>query len=126
MSLEWQEWTPPAPVELHSPQMVWLNETVFACNDLSLSRSGKLFSVRPGIDSEWSAMITPSHSSGLVVHDSQLLLVGGFIGGSRTKQIFTLKDKKFFEELPPMIESVVSPAVVSYRSMLFVAVCCCK
>jgi len=83
-------------------------------------RPGKLYSVRLGIDSEWSAMTTPSHRSGLVVHDSQLLLVGGLIGESTAKKIFTLKDKKFNVILPPMIEGVESPSVVSYRSMLFV------
>ena len=60
----------------------------------------------------------PYHDSGLVIIDGELTAVGGasrgfFSGYSPSDKLFTLRQRKWVEEYPPMKTAQYSPAVVS-------------
>ena len=83
-----------------------------------------LYSFKPGVDSTWTVTDTPTSYYTLVVHDSELLLVGGKEYPATheiTNKVFTMRYGQFVEALPPMIESRESPSAVSSGSSLVVA-----
>ncbi len=82
-----------------------------------------LYSFKPGVDSTWTVTHTPTNYYTLVVHDSELLLVGGreYPTGEITNKVFTMRDGQFVEVLPPMKERRRSPFAVSSGSALVVA-----
>ncbi len=59
----------------------------------------------------------------LVVHDSELLLVGGreYTTKEITNKVFTMRDGRFVETLPPLKKIRNSPSAVSSGSALVVA-----
>ncbi len=71
----------------------------------------------------WTVTNTPTAYYTLVVHDSELLLVGGRECSTEetTNKVFTMRDGQFVEILPPMEESRESPSAVSSGSALVVA-----
>jgi len=110
-------------------QSVWLNDTLFVggghSDSESLRDEARLYLFKPGFDTEWSSIDTPTRRFGLVLHNCQLLLVGGrkYNSGELTSQIFTLRSWNFVEtpDLPPITERRSSSAVVSDGSALIVA-----
>ncbi len=82
-----------------------------------------LYSFKPGVDSTWTVTDTPTYRYTLVVHDSELLLVGGYEGATHviTNEVFTMRDGQFVETLPPMKERRSSPSAVSSGPALVVA-----
>ncbi len=82
-----------------------------------------LYSFKPGVDSTWTVTATPTYWYTLVVHDSELLLVGGreYLTVEVTNKVFTMRDGQFVEVLPPMKEIRSSPSAVSSGSALVVA-----
>ena len=63
---------------------------------------------------KWEELPSCPHSeSGLVIIDGKLTAVGGLDGSLRTNKLFTLRQKKWVEEFPPMNTARSSPAVVS-------------
>ena len=125
-SLEWEEW-PSLPVEMSGAISVYLNGTLYfgggSTNEPGLRAEASMYSFKPGVDSTWTVTDTPTYWYTLVVHDSELLLVGGceYHTGETTKKIFTMKNGEFVEALPPMIESRDLPSAVSSGSSLVVA-----
>ncbi len=124
-SLEWEQW-PPLPVDMMYASSVYLNGTLYvgggiASNDMRAEAS--LYSFKPGVDSTWTVIDTPSYYYALVAHDSELLLVGGRECATHeiTNKVFTMRDGQFVETLPPMKESRRSPSAVSSGSALVVA-----
>ena len=83
----------------------------------------RLYSFRPGVDSAWTVINTPTRCYALTEHDSQLLLVGGEEYPPRhlTNKVFTQRGGKFVETLPPMREKRYRPSAVSSESILVVA-----
>ena len=83
----------------------------------------RLSSFRPGVDSTWTVTDTPTYRYALTEHESQLLLVGGYVypSGEKTNKVFTLRDGEFVETLPPMREKRYRPSAVSSGSELVVA-----
>ena len=55
----------------------------------------------------------PYCDSGLVIIDGKLTAVGGYDGSHRINKLFTLLQKKWVEEYPPMNTACSSPAVIS-------------
>ncbi len=119
--LEWEEW-PPLPVVMSDACSVYLNGTLYIGGGIDAA----LYSFKPGVDSTWTVTDTPTFWYTLVVHDSELLLVGGYeypagettnkvggreylIGGEITNKVFTMRDGQFVEILPPMKERRRSP-----------------
>ena len=83
-----------------------------------------LYSFKPGVDSTWTVVTDiPTTEYTLVVHDSELLLVGGYDYSTEeiTNKVFTMRDGQFVEVLPPMKERRVLPSAVSSGSALVVA-----
>ena len=82
-----------------------------------------LYSFKPGVDSTWTMTDTPTYWYTLVVHDSELLLVGGCEcpTGEATNKVFTMRDGQFVEVLPPMKEKRRFLSAVSSGSALVVA-----
>ena len=67
---------------------------------------------------QWSRKELPScpcENSGLVIIDGELTAVGGYIysSGRLSNKLFTLRQRKWVEEYPPMKIAQTSPAVVS-------------
>ncbi len=125
-SLEWEEW-PSLPVGMHSTHSVYLNGTLYV-GEGSTDESGwraeaSLYSFKPGVDSTWTVTETPTYWYTLVVHDSELLLVGGceYHTEEITNKVFTNRDGQFVEALPPMKETRRSSSAVSSGSALVVA-----
>ena len=89
----------------------------------SWKADAKLYSIKPGVDSTWTVTDTPTFSYALVVHDSNLLLVGGveYHSVEVTNKIFAMKSEAFIEVLPRMNEKRESPSAVSSGSALVVA-----
>ena len=83
----------------------------------------RLYSFRPGVDSAWTVINTPTRCYAPTEYDSQLLLVGGYEYPSRqlTNKVFTLRNGEFVEALPPMREKRCRSSVVSHESILVVA-----
>ena len=83
----------------------------------------RLYSFRPGVDSAWTVINTPTYRYALTEYDSQLLLVGGreYPSGLFTNKVFTLRDGEFVETLPPMRGKRSRSSVVSSESILAVA-----
>ena len=108
-----------------SASSVYLNGTLYvegkSTTDLRVEAS--LYSFKPGVDSTWTVTDTPTYWYTLVVHDSELLLVGGYEGATHeaTNKVFTMRDGQFVEVLPPMKERRDSPSAVSSGSVLIVA-----
>ncbi len=125
-SLEWVEW-PPLPVGMNNVQSVWLNGAVHAGGGslivTDLRTEARLYSLRPGVDSEWTVTDTPTYYYALAVRNSELLLVGGSEYPTReiTNKVLTMRDGEFFESLPLMNEKRYSPSAVSNGSALVVA-----
>ncbi len=123
-SLEWEKW-PPLPVSMNYACSVCLNGTVYLGGRTTIRRpEAVLYSFKPGVDSTWTVTATPTYYYTLVVHDSELLLVGGCeypIGGEITNKVFTMRDGQFVEALPPMKERRRSSSAVSSGSALVVA-----
>ena len=127
-SLEWEEW-PSLPVGMSDASSVYLNGTLYfgggeyTTNDIDLRVEASLYSFKPRIDSTWTVTDTPTFGYTLVVHDSELLLVGGceYSTGEVTNKIFTMANGQFVETLPPMKERRSSPSAVSSESALVVA-----
>ena len=125
-SLEWEEW-PSLPVGMNDSRSVYLNGTLYVgggfTSEPDWEADASLYSFTPGVDSTWTVTDTPTSYYTLVVHDSELLLVGGVEYHTReiTNKVFTMRDGEFVEALPPMIESRESPSAVSSGSALFVA-----
>ena len=125
-SLEWEEW-PPLPVGMSDACSVFLNGTLYVgggtTTQVGLRAEAALYSFKPGVDSTWTVTDTPTSYYTLVVHDSELLLVGGceYPTGEVTNKVFTMRDGQFVETLPPMKERRSSPSAVSSGSALIVA-----
>ena len=106
---------------------VYLNGTLYvggeSTNEPGLRAEALLYSFKPGVDSTWTVTDTPTYRYTLVVHDSELLLVGGheYHTKTMTNKVFTMRDGQFVEALPPMNETRESPSAVSSGSALFVA-----
>ncbi len=79
-SLEWEEW-PSLPVGMSSTHSVYLNGTLYvgggSTDEPGLRAEASLYSFKRGVDSTWTVTDTPTYWYTLVVHDSELLLVGG-------------------------------------------------
>ena len=127
ISLEWEKW-PPLPVKMSGACSVYLNGTLYVgggyADDVpSLKAEATLYSFKPGVDSTWKVIDTPTYWYTLVVHDSELLLVGGreYPSLEITSKVFTVRDGQFVETLPPMKERRRSPLAVSSGSALVVA-----
>ncbi len=120
-TLEWDE-LPFLPVEMSdaSSESVYLNGTLYVGGGPTVA---KLCSLKLGVDTTWTMTDTPTYRSTLVVHDSELLLVGGeeYFTREETNKVFTMRDGQFVETLPPMNESRSSPSAVSSGSALVVA-----
>ncbi len=120
-TLEWDE-LPFLPVEMSdaSSESVYLKGTLYVGGGPTVA---KLCSLKLGVDSSWTMTDTPTYRYTLVVHDSELLLVGGreYFTGEETNKVFTMRDGQFVEILPPMNESRSSPSAVSSGSALVVA-----
>ena len=125
-SLEWEEW-PSLPVRMNDASSVYLNGTLYvgggSASESDWEADASLYSFKPGVDSTWTVTETPTSYYTLVVHDSELLLVGGceYFTGAITNQIFTMRDGEFVEALPLMKEKRESPSAVSSGSALVVA-----
>ncbi len=124
--LEWEEW-PPLPVEMSNARSVYLNGTLYfgggTTSGPRYRADAALYSFKPGVDSTWTVTHTPTYYSAFVVHDSELLLVGGceYPTGEITNKVFTMRDGRFVETLPPMKERRRSLSAVSSGSALVVA-----
>ncbi len=125
-SLEWEEW-PSLPVEMIDASSVCLNGTIYvgggSTNKPGWRAEAALYSFKPGVDTTWTVTDTPTYYYTLVVHDSELLLVGGYEYHTKmiTNKVFTMRDGQFVEALPPMKEIRRSPSAVSSGSALVVA-----
>ncbi len=124
-SLEWEEW-PSLPVEMRDACSVYLNGTLYVGGgntDEGYRAEASLYSFKPGVDSTWTVTDTPTYYYTLVVHDSELLLVGGreYLTEEKTNKVFTMRDGQFVEALPPMKERRESSSAVSSGSGLVVA-----
>ncbi len=125
-SLEWEEW-PPLPVRMSDACSVYLNGTLYTgggiTNEPGWEADAALYSFKPGVDSTWTVTDTPTSYYTLVVHDSELLLVGGweYPKGEVTNKVFTMRDGQFIEVLPPMKERRRFQSAVSSGSALVVA-----
>ena len=63
---------------------------------------------------EWEELpARPYRNSGLVVIDRELTAVGGEDGSYRTNKLYTLRQREWVENYPPMNTACSSPAVVS-------------
>ena len=106
---------------------VYLNGTLYVGGGIAsgsyLSDDAALYSFKPRVDSTWTVTDTPTFGYTLVVHDSELLLVGGceYPTEEVSNKVFTMRDGQFVEALPPMKEKRESPLVVSGGSALVVA-----
>ena len=106
---------------------VYLNGTLYFGGGTAFGpdyrAAAALYSFKPGVDSTWTVTHTPTNYYTLVVHDSELLLVGGreYSTDEVTNKVFTMRDGQFVETLPPMKESRSSPSAVSSGSALVVA-----
>ncbi len=106
---------------------VYLNGTLYIGGGTTISpgfrADAALYSFKPGVDSTWTVTHTPTYCYTLVVHDSELLLVGGreYSTDEVTNKVFTMRDGQFVETLPPMKERRSSPSAVSSGSVLVVA-----
>ena len=124
-SLEWEEW-PSLPVEISDTCSVYLNGTLYVGREITdvtgWEADASLYSFKPGVDSTWIVTDTPTSYYTLVVHNSELLLVGGCecSTGKVTNKVFTMRDGQFVA-LPPMKERRESPSAVSSWSALVVA-----
>ena len=118
---------------MHSANVVCMNGTVIVGGG-SITRAlitvpqrdeARLYSFRPGVDSAWTVINTPTYYYGLVEHNSQLLLVGGYEYPSKqlTNKVFTctLRNGEFVETVPPLKKKRHWPSVFSYKSVLVVA-----
>ncbi len=113
--------------------LVYLNGTLYIGGRTTTELGGgtttdfradaSLYSFKLGVDSTWTVTDTPSFGYTLVVHDSELLLVGGceYSTEKITNKVFTMRDGQFVEVLPPMKERRRSPSAVSSGSALVVA-----
>ena len=129
-SLEWEEW-PSLPVGMIDAHVVCMNGAVIVGGGFTTDAlvavpqrdEARLYSFRPGVDSAWTVINTPTYLYALTEHDSQLLLVGGreYPSGQLTNKVFTLRDGEFVETLPPMREKRCRSSVVSHESILVVA-----
>ena len=122
-SLGWEK-LPSLPVGMINALSVVLNETLYVGGGTTRERSwkagAKLYSIKPGVDSTWTVTDTPTFSYALIVHDSELLLVGGveYRSVEVTNKIFAMRNGKFIEVLPRMNEKRESPSAVSSGSAL--------
>ncbi len=123
-SLEWKEW-PSLPVGMRCANSVYLNGTLYVGGGfIGLKADTSLYSFKPRVDSTWTVVTdTPTYQYTLVVHDSELLLVGGRECATHEtrNKVFTMRDGQFVETLPPMKEQRLSPSAVSSGSALVVA-----
>ena len=129
-SLEWEEW-PCLPAGMVIAQTVFMNGAVIvgggrttgAFLALPQRDEARLYSFRPGVDSAWTVINTPTCRYALTEYDSQLLLVGGieYPSGLYTNKVFTLRNGEFVEALPPMREKRSHSSVVCSESILAVA-----
>ncbi len=124
-SLEWEEW-PSLPVGRERARSVCLNGTIYVggiTDKPGYRANAALYSFKPGVDSTWTVTDTPTYFYALVVHNSELLLVGGYEypTGEITNKVFTMRDGQFVEELPPMRETRRLSSAVSSGSALVVA-----
>ncbi len=116
--LEWEEW-PSLPVGMSSACSVYLNGTLYVGGGFTDERGceddATLYSFKPGVDTTWTVTDTPTYWYTLVVHDSELLLVGGYEYHTReiTNKVLTMRGGQFVEALPPMKESRESPSAAS-------------
>ncbi len=103
---------------------VYLNGTLYVgggfTDEPGYRPHSSLYSFKPGVDSTWTVTDTPTDWYTLVVHDSELLLVGGCEYLSANK-VFTMRNGQFVEALPPMKERRQSSSAVSSGSALVVA-----
>ena len=106
---------------------VYLNGTLYVgggtTTEPGYRAEASLYSFKPGVDSTWTVTVTPTYWYTLVVHDSELLLVGGreYPTEEITNKVFTMRDGQFVEVLPPMKERRVLPSAVSSGPALVVA-----
>ena len=106
---------------------MYLNGTLYVrggfTNEPGFRTEASLYSFKPGVDTTWTVTDTPTYWYTLVVHDSELLLVGGreYPTEEITNKVFTMRDGQFVEVLPPMNERRESPSAVSSGSALVVA-----
>ncbi len=121
-SLKWEE-CPPLPVGMINAQLVYINETLYVGGGTTskpdlLRADVRLYSFKPGVDSTWTVIDTPTYYYSLVIHDSKLLLVGGreYTTRETTNRVFTMRDGHFVALLPRMKEKRESPSTVSSGS----------
>ncbi len=126
-SLKWEEWPSLPVVGMKDTCSVYLNGTLYVGGGFTdkpgYKADASLYSFKPGVDSTWTVTDTPTFYYTLVVHDSELLLVGGceYRTEKITNKAFALRDGQFVEALPPMKERRESPSAVSCGSALVVA-----
>ncbi len=123
--LKWEE-MPSLPEEMIRACSVYLNGTLYVGGGTlpdMRDDDAALYSFKPGVDSTWTVTDTPTCRYNLVVHDSELLLVGGYIFSTKevTNKVFTMRGGQFVEALPPMKERRESLSAVSSGSALVVA-----
>ncbi len=124
-SLEWEEW-PSLPVGRERARSVCLNGTIYVggiTDKPGYRANASLYSFKPGVDSTWTVTDTPTYCYTLVVHNSELLLVGGYEYPTEeiTNKVFTMRDGQFVEALPPMKKGRHLLFAVSSGSALVVA-----
>ncbi len=102
---------------------MYLNGTLYVGGGSTSVRDTALFSFQPGVDSTWKVTDTPTSYYTLLIHDSELLLVGGYEYPTEeiTNKVFTMRDGQIVEVLPPMKERRESPSAVSSGPALVVA-----
>ena len=71
-------------------------------------------------DDKWKKLpSSPCQYSGLVVRDSTLVAVGGMQNLSPTEKVFSLRGRKWKEDLPSLNNARASPAVATHSTYIF-------
>ena len=74
-------------------------------------------------DDKWKKLpSSPCENSGLVVRDNTLVAIGGIKNYKPTKKVrinFSLRGKKWKEDLPPLNNARFCPAVAAYSTYIF-------
>ena len=71
-------------------------------------------------DDKWKKLpSSPYQDSGLVVRDNTLVAIGGVQTNNFMKKVFSLRGKKWKEDLPPLNNARSSPAVATHSTYIF-------
>ena len=78
----------------------------------------KIYRYRVNEDKWKKLTSSPCKDSGLFLRDNILVAIGGTdtLSGTATNKVFTLRGKKWTEDLPPMNKSRISPAAAIYST----------